>query len=108
MAQLTLRLALVGVEGRQLPLEDLKQHVKKTYLIGVIDALELQQAVIVGEAVRAPVMVKVRKRRTQEGGADIDILGKLKEALNVGKESKGEKEIQRLREELKGIYADGD
>ena len=71
-------------------------------LLEDLPGLNVGAAVIVGEMTRAPVMVKVKKRRTQEGGSDIDIIGKLKEACTVA--SKGEKEIQRLRDELKGIY----
>ncbi|MEM2294191.1 MAG: ATP-binding protein [Nitrososphaerota archaeon] len=73
-------------------------------LLEDLPGLNIGEAVIVGEMTRAPVMVKVKKRKTQEGGADIDIVGKLREASTVGRESKGEKEIQKLREELKGIY----
>jgi len=73
-------------------------------LLEDLPGLNIGEAVIVGEMTRAPVMVKVKKRKTQEGGADIDIVGKLREASTVGRESKSEKEIQKLREELKGIY----
>ncbi len=72
-------------------------------LLNDLPGLNVGEAVIVGEMTRAPVMVRVKKRKTREGGADIDIVGKLREALTVGSESKGEKEIQKLRDELKGI-----
>ncbi|MEM0203749.1 MAG: ATP-binding protein [Archaeoglobaceae archaeon] len=72
-------------------------------LLEDLPGLNVGEAVIVGEMTRAPVMVRVKKRRTKEGGADIDILGKLREALAV-KQSK-EEEIQRLRDELKGLYS---
>jgi DNA helicase HerA-like ATPase len=75
-------------------------------LLEDLPGLNIGEAVIVGEMTRAPVMVKIRKRRTQEGGADIDVISKLKEAFSVANERKGEKEIQRLREELKGIYGE--
>ncbi|MEM3365392.1 MAG: ATP-binding protein [Candidatus Methanomethyliaceae archaeon] len=73
-------------------------------LLNDLPGLNVGEAVIVGEITRAPVMVKVKKRKTREGGADIDIVGKLKEALVIGSESKSEKEIQKLKEELRGIY----
>jgi DNA helicase HerA-like ATPase len=73
-------------------------------LLEDLPGLNVGEAVIVGEMTRAPVMIKVKRRETREGGADIDIVGKLKEALAVGRESKSEEEIQRLRDELKGIY----
>ena len=72
-------------------------------LLDDLPGLNVGEAVIVGEITRAPVMVKVKKRKTREGGADIDIVGKLKEALAAGSESKGEKEIQKMRDELGGI-----
>jgi len=73
-------------------------------LLEDLPGLNIGEAVVVGEMTRAPVMAKIKKRRTQEGGADIDIVGKLKEAVTLAEEHKGEKEIQKLREELKGIY----
>jgi DNA helicase HerA-like ATPase len=73
-------------------------------LLEDLPGLNVGEAVIVGEMTRAPVMIKVKRRETREGGADIDIVGKLKEALAVGRESKSEEEIKRLRDELKGIY----
>jgi hypothetical protein len=53
---------------------------------------------------RAPVMVKVKKRRTKEGGADVDIVSKLKEAVAEARGQTDDKKIQNLREELKGFY----
>jgi len=53
--------------------------------------LNVGEAVIVGEITKVPVMVKVRPRLTREGGADIDILAKLRQA----------REEVRLREEIR-------
>jgi DNA helicase HerA-like ATPase len=73
-------------------------------LLEDLPGLNIGEAVIVGEMTRAPVMVKVKKRKTREGGADIDIVGKLREAYAIISERKNEKEIKKLRDELKGIY----
>jgi len=42
--------------------------------------LNVGEAVIVGELTRVPVIVKVRRRETREGGADIDLVEELKKA----------------------------
>ena len=52
----------------------------------MICGLNVGEAVIVGEVTRAPVMVKIRKRETEEGGADIDVVEKLKEAVREAEE----------------------
>ena len=38
------------------------------------------EAVLVGEFVRFPVIIKVRRRETREGGGDIDILPLMKDS----------------------------
>jgi hypothetical protein len=63
--------------------------------------------VLVGEMTRAPVMVKVKKRRTREGGSDIDIVGKMKIAIERAGEETPEKESERLRSELQGFLGEG-
>jgi DNA helicase HerA-like ATPase len=73
-------------------------------LLDDLPGLNIGEAVIVGEMTKAPVMVRVKRRRTQEGGADIDIVGKLKEAFSTASKGAGEGEIERLRGELKGFY----
>ena len=49
-------------------------------LLNDLPGLNPGEAVIVGEVTKAPVMVKVRPRKTQEGGADINVIEKLKQA----------------------------
>jgi DNA helicase HerA-like ATPase len=49
-------------------------------LLEDLPGLNPGECVIVGEVAKAPLMVKVRPRITREGGADIDIIGKLAEA----------------------------
>jgi hypothetical protein len=45
-----------------------------------LPGLNVGEAVIVGELTRAPVIVKVRRRITREGGADIDLVEELRKA----------------------------
>jgi len=49
-------------------------------LLDDLPGLNPGEAVIVGEVTKTPVMVRVRRRKTREGGADIDIVERLKEA----------------------------
>jgi DNA helicase HerA-like ATPase len=72
-------------------------------LLEDLPGLNTGEAVIVGEMTRAPVMVRVKKRRTREGGSDIDIVGKMKMANEKAKEESPDKESQRLRDDLKGF-----
>ncbi|MEM3715621.1 MAG: ATP-binding protein [Candidatus Bathyarchaeia archaeon] len=73
-------------------------------LLEDLPGLNVGEAVIVGEVTKAPVMIKVKRRRTQEGGADVDIIGKLKEALSVASGNTIKVEAEKLRNELKGFY----
>jgi DNA helicase HerA-like ATPase len=68
-------------------------------LLNDLPGLNVGEAVIIGEVTKTPVMVKIRQRETEEGGSDVDIVNKLKEALEAVHEeevNKGDK----LREEL--------
>jgi len=49
-------------------------------LLRDLPGLNIGEAVIVGEITKAPVMVKIRKRITKEGGADIDVIKMLRMA----------------------------
>ncbi|MBN2230292.1 MAG: ATP-binding protein [Candidatus Thorarchaeota archaeon] len=49
-------------------------------LLADLPGLNPGEAVIVGPIAKAPVMVKIRRRRTREGGADIDIVSALRSA----------------------------
>ena len=75
-------------------------------LLNDLPGLNTGEAVLVGEMTRAPVMVMVKKRRTREGGSDIDIVGKMKLAIEKAKEETPEKESERLRGELKGFLGE--
>ena len=54
-------------------------------LLNDLPSLNPGEAVVVGEVVNVPVMIKVRSRITREGGADIDIVKKLEEAREMVK-----------------------
>jgi len=75
-------------------------------LLEDLPGLNIGEAVIVGEMTRAPVMVKVKKRTTMEGGADIDIIGKLDKAVKEAQEETAEREVEKLRSELKDLMKD--
>jgi DNA helicase HerA-like ATPase len=45
-----------------------------------LPGLNVGEAVVVGELTRVPVIVKVRRRLTREGGADIDLVEELRKA----------------------------
>lgn len=72
-------------------------------LLDDLPGLNTGEAVIVGEMTRAPIMARIRKRTTREGGSDIDIMGKMKDAIEKAKEETVENESKRLREEMKGF-----
>jgi hypothetical protein len=72
-------------------------------LLNDLPGLNTGEAVIVGEMTRAPVMARIKKRRTREGGSDIDIMGKMKDAVKNAKEETVDNESQRLREDIKGF-----
>jgi len=48
-------------------------------------------------------MARIKKRRTREGGSDIDIMGKMKDAVKKAKEETVDNESQRLRDDMKGF-----
>jgi hypothetical protein len=48
-------------------------------------------------------MARIKKRRTREGGSDIDIMGKMKDAVKKAKEETVDNESRRLRDDIKGF-----
>jgi DNA helicase HerA-like ATPase len=76
-------------------------------LLEDLPGLSTGEAVVVGEMTRAPVMMRVKKRRTREGGSDIDIISKMKAAVEKAKEETAENESKRLRDDLKGFLGGG-
>ncbi|MCR6669740.1 MAG: ATP-binding protein [archaeon YNP-WB-040] len=71
-------------------------------LLRDLPGLNVGEAVIVGEVVKAPVMVRIRPRETMEGGADIDVISKLAEASREAEESE-KRLLERVDEERKHI-----
>jgi len=71
-------------------------------LLSDLPGLNTGEAVIVGEIVKAPVMVKIRLRETKEGGADIVIVSKLKKANRVAEEEEKSR-MKKIKEEKKLI-----
>ena len=76
-------------------------------LLEDLPGLNIGEAAIVGEMTRAPVMIRIRKRKTREGGSDIDIVDKLKAATEKVKSETPEKQIEELRSELSGFRQEG-
>jgi hypothetical protein len=72
-------------------------------LLDDLPGLNTGEAVIVGEMTRAPIMARIRKRVTREGGSDVDIMGKMKDAVTKAKEETLENETERLRKDMKGF-----
>ncbi len=68
-----------------------------------LPGLNTGEAVIVGEMTRAPIMARISKRATREGGSDVDILSKMKEAVSKAKEQTVENESARLRKNVKDL-----
>lgn len=54
-------------------------------IIDDLPSLNTGEAVLVGEFVKFPVIIKVRRRKTREGGGDIDILPLMKESIQMRK-----------------------
>jgi hypothetical protein len=75
-------------------------------LINDLPGLNVGEAVVVGDITRTPVMVKVRPRITKEGGADIDVVARLKKARKaVGIDKKLAKE-RKEEKKLKGAFSE--
>jgi DNA helicase HerA-like ATPase len=72
-------------------------------LLDDLPGLNTGEAVIVGEMTRAPIMARIKKRVTREGGSDVDIMGKMKDAVAKAKEETLENESERLRKDMKGF-----
>ncbi|MEM1766641.1 MAG: ATP-binding protein [Candidatus Bathyarchaeia archaeon] len=60
-------------------------------LLEDLPGLDKGEAVVVGDIINMPAIISVRKRRSYEGGADIDVDGLLDEALKMAAEEEREK-----------------
>jgi DNA helicase HerA-like ATPase len=75
-------------------------------LINDLPGLNVGEAVVVGDITRTPVMIKVRPRYTKEGGADIDVVDRLKKARKaVGIDQKLKKE-RKKEKKLDGSFSE--
>jgi DNA helicase HerA-like ATPase len=72
-------------------------------LLRDLPGLNVGEAVVVGEVTKAPVMVKIRRRETKEGGADIDVVGSLRRAVEMVKEEENKRGavLREIREMMK-------
>jgi hypothetical protein len=60
-------------------------------LLDDLPGLNIGEAVIVGPAVRVPLVVKIRDRKTSHGGRDIDLVQSLKDANEDAERERSEK-----------------
>ena len=75
-------------------------------LIADLPGLNVGEAIIVGDITRTPVMIRVRPRKTKEGGADIDVVSRLRQARKAaGVELRLAKE-RRKETRLKGAFSE--
>lgn len=72
-------------------------------LLKDLPGLNVGEAVIVGEMTKMPVMVKIRERRTKEGGADIDVVALLKEAQEDASQEDPTKKVEQIRSEINNL-----
>ncbi len=72
-------------------------------LLKDLPGLNVGEAVIVGEMTKMPVMVKIRERRTREGGADIDVVGLLSEAREEASKENPTEKVEQIRSEIRNL-----
>jgi len=63
-----------------------------------LPGLNVGEAVVLGPLVRVPVMIKVGKRQSQEGGSDIDVVQALERARSEAITGRMEKKAEEERE----------
>jgi len=66
-------------------------------LLADLPGLNVGEAVVLGPLVRVPVMIKVGKRQSQEGGSDIDVVQALESARSEAITGRMEKEVEEER-----------
>ncbi|KJE49633.1 ATPase [Acidiplasma sp. MBA-1] len=69
-----------------------------------LPSLDTGEAIIVGEIVKMPVIIKVRDRETKPGGSDIDIISLLKEARDEVRKMNNPDEIKKKNKNLLGDF----
>ncbi len=72
------------------------------YLMEDLPSLDIGEAIIVGEIVKMPVIIKIRDRETMAGGSDIDLIGLLSEAREELRKMNDPDEIKKKNRSLLG------
>ncbi len=72
-------------------------------LLKDLPGLNVGEAVIVGEMTKMPVMVKIRERKTKEGGADIDVVALLTAAREDASKEDPAKRAEQVRSEINDL-----
>jgi DNA helicase HerA-like ATPase len=75
-------------------------------LIQDLPGLNVGEAVVVGDVTRTPVMIHVRPRITREGGADIDVVSRLKKARKAAGIEKRIVDDRRREKKLNGAFSE--
>ncbi len=75
-------------------------------LISDLPGLNVGEAVVVGDITRTPVMIKVRPRNTREGGADIDVVARLKQARKAAGIDAQLVQERKQEKKLKGAFSE--
>lgn len=70
-------------------------------LSSLLPTLNPGEAVIVGPIIKVPAIVKIKERKTKEGGGDIDLISKLEEANELTDE-----DIERSVKEIKDLMGE--
>ncbi|MEM2226191.1 MAG: ATP-binding protein [Candidatus Bathyarchaeia archaeon] len=73
-------------------------------LMADLPGLNPGECIIVGEVTKAPVMAKIRRRETMEGGADVDIVAQLRLARRAAEEAERERIHGARREPFRGEF----
>jgi DNA helicase HerA-like ATPase len=73
-------------------------------LMADLPGLNPGECIIVGEVAKAPVMAKIRQRATMEGGADVDVVGKLRLAMRAAAEAELRDGERARREPFRGEF----
>ncbi len=66
-------------------------------LLADLPGLNVGEAVVLGPLVRVPVMIKVGKRQSQEGGSDIDVVKALERAKSEAITGEMERRVEEER-----------
>ena len=74
------------------------------YLMNDLPSLDTGEAIIVGEIVKMPAIVKIRDRETMAGGSDIDVIALLKEAREEVRKKNDPSEVRKKAKDLLGEF----